>query len=108
MVKLTLSDLRKLVKETIEAQDLKDNKRDDQDREDVREFDYTTEALKIIDKWGLDPDLIGWKKIVHTHAVANKGILKNVDEQKLVDEIEKLVKERVADLDKFLAKRGTK
>jgi hypothetical protein len=53
----------------------------------------------------LDPDEVGWDKIIHSVIVARKGIAQDVDGEKLLKAVEAEVKDRTKELDKFLEKK---
>ena len=105
MIKLKLVDLRKLVQETVDAHAkqqkvglLEANKSSDLD------LDYSFEANMLVDKWGLDPVEIGWSKIIKSYSTGMRGNNVVVDAEKMLSEIEKIVKERTKDLDKVLTR----
>lgn len=100
-MKLRLSDLRKLVEGTVREQKILSemNKVSDQD------VDYAYEAGKLVDRWGLDPEEIGWQKIVNSYAVGHQANVQKIDMEKMIDAIDKVVKDRTKELDKWLEKR---
>lgn len=100
-IKLKLSDLRKLVKETVrEQKHLQEaNKASD------LEFDAKDVARKLVDRWGLDPEEIGWDKIILSVVTARKANAQEVDAKELLKAIEAEIKERTKELDKYLEKR---
>ncbi len=101
MIKLKFTDLRRLVKEAVREQKLlrEANKVSDQ------EFDVKDEARKLVDRWGLDPEEIGWAKIIKASIISHQGNVQKIDAEELLKAIEAEVKNRTKELDKYLEKK---
>ena len=100
MIKLKLSDLRKLVKETVREQ----KRLQEANKVSDLEFDPKDEARKLVDRWGLDPEG-GWEKVIKASITTHQANVQQVDAEELLKTIDTEVKERTKELDKYLEKR---